>query len=446
MKKTLFILALLGIFFLSLSHASAVYVNGYYRSNGTYVNGYERTAPDGNPYNNYGYPGNYNPNTGKITGGNPDTYLNNYYNNSPGSTYSPNYSYPTTPTCPINSYYDGISSCKCNSGYVVSGGSCVSGNSACYSQLGYSSSYDSLSNKCKCNYGYSISGGSCVSDDTICQNQIGYNSSYDSLSDKCKCDYGYVIGTSGQCISTSSYCSNQLGSMSQYNSLSKKCECMTGYEFDGSSCVYKQTNYSYPSGYTASLTNCPINSYAAGTSCYCNTGYQSNSNKDGCEPIPSPPTPAPLTCNYGFLPRNGQCISYAQDCTNTFGSNVIGSPGTENNSSCNCVSGYEWNSAKTACIKAVAPQYNQQSNIPQSVKSCGEGYALSLNKKTCIIIPQNSHSIDNGKDVWLCNDGYLEKGNSCIVKPSQSLTPTSINNGAPKIEQKKSFWNKFKFW
>jgi len=226
MKKILIILLVLvffgSLFLLNLNSADAVWVNGYYRSNGTYVNGYERTAPDGNPYNNYGYPGNYNPNTGKITGGNPDTYLDNYYNNSSGSTYYPSYSYPTTPTCPINSYYDGISSCKCNYGYIVSGGSCVSGNSVCYSQLGYSSSYDSLSNKCKCNY-------------------------------------GYVIGTKGQCISTSSYCSNQLGLMSQYNSLSNKCECMTGYEFDGSSCVYKKTNYSYPSGYTASLVSCRIN-------------------------------------------------------------------------------------------------------------------------------------------------------------------------------------------
>lgn len=32
-----------------------VYVNGYYKSNGTYVNPYHRTYPDANPYNNYEY-------------------------------------------------------------------------------------------------------------------------------------------------------------------------------------------------------------------------------------------------------------------------------------------------------------------------------------------------------------------------------------------------------
>jgi len=56
-----------------------VYVHGYFRSNGTYVRPYYRTNPDGNPYNNYGFPGNYNPNTGKVTSGAPDAYLRRYY-------------------------------------------------------------------------------------------------------------------------------------------------------------------------------------------------------------------------------------------------------------------------------------------------------------------------------------------------------------------------------
>ena len=59
-----------------------VWVRGYYRKDGTYVKGHYRTAPDGNPYNNYSFPGNYNPNTGKITPGNPQTYLDRYYNKS----------------------------------------------------------------------------------------------------------------------------------------------------------------------------------------------------------------------------------------------------------------------------------------------------------------------------------------------------------------------------
>jgi hypothetical protein len=58
---------------------SQVSVKGHYRK-GRYVRPHQRTLPDGNPYNNYSFPGNYNPNTGRITPGNPETYLRNYYN------------------------------------------------------------------------------------------------------------------------------------------------------------------------------------------------------------------------------------------------------------------------------------------------------------------------------------------------------------------------------
>jgi hypothetical protein len=54
-------------------------VKGYYRKDGTYVRPHTRSAPDSSPYNNYGMPGNYNPNTGTISPGNPDAYLERYY-------------------------------------------------------------------------------------------------------------------------------------------------------------------------------------------------------------------------------------------------------------------------------------------------------------------------------------------------------------------------------
>ena len=81
------------ISFLTVSLAEAGHVRGYYKQNGTYVQPHFRTSPDRNPYNNYSFPGNYNPNTGRITPGNPDTYLNRYYNpsypglNSPYNNY-----------------------------------------------------------------------------------------------------------------------------------------------------------------------------------------------------------------------------------------------------------------------------------------------------------------------------------------------------------------------
>ena len=49
MKKLIALLACIASF-----SAFADMVNGYTRSNGTYVAPYVRSAPDGNPYNNYG--------------------------------------------------------------------------------------------------------------------------------------------------------------------------------------------------------------------------------------------------------------------------------------------------------------------------------------------------------------------------------------------------------
>jgi hypothetical protein len=78
---------------ISLQLNAQVKVKGYYRKNGTYVKPHYRSSPDSNPYNNYSFPGNTNPYTGKKATGNPDTYLDNYYNksttkSSPRSTYS----------------------------------------------------------------------------------------------------------------------------------------------------------------------------------------------------------------------------------------------------------------------------------------------------------------------------------------------------------------------
>ncbi len=70
---------LANLVFVSIGQAK-VYVKGYFRKDGTYVQPHYRSNPDGNPYNNWSYPGNTNPYTGKVAPGNPSTYLNNYYN------------------------------------------------------------------------------------------------------------------------------------------------------------------------------------------------------------------------------------------------------------------------------------------------------------------------------------------------------------------------------
>lgn len=84
MKKIMLVTAALVI--LGFSQADAESVRGYTRRDGTYVAPHQRTTPDRNPYNNYNFPGNYNPNTGRTTPGNADTYLERYNNNDRGHT------------------------------------------------------------------------------------------------------------------------------------------------------------------------------------------------------------------------------------------------------------------------------------------------------------------------------------------------------------------------
>ena len=69
------------------------YVRGYYRSSGTYVRGHARTCPDSRITNNYSYPGNYNPNTGRISSGSRSSYTSNYGSSSYGSRNSSYSSY-----------------------------------------------------------------------------------------------------------------------------------------------------------------------------------------------------------------------------------------------------------------------------------------------------------------------------------------------------------------
>ena len=72
MKKLLILAALLVL--LPIVSDSAQ-VRGHFRKDGTYVAPYQRRNPDSTPYNNYNFPGNYNPNKGQTTPGNQEMYL-----------------------------------------------------------------------------------------------------------------------------------------------------------------------------------------------------------------------------------------------------------------------------------------------------------------------------------------------------------------------------------
>jgi len=91
LKRILAIVIVLAVVAFSLEafaggKSGSVSVNGYYRKDGTYVQPHTRSAPDDSPTNNYSMPGNYNPNTGTITPGDPNKYLERYYEKKGGYT------------------------------------------------------------------------------------------------------------------------------------------------------------------------------------------------------------------------------------------------------------------------------------------------------------------------------------------------------------------------
>lgn len=71
----------------------------------------------------------------------------------------------------------------------------------------------------------------------------------------------------------------------------------------------------------------------------------------------------------------------------------------------------------------------QQSTVPE----CPPNHALSLDKTYCIKIPDHAHAVESPTDVWLCDEGYIEDGNKCILKsiPPPSVAEPQITPQAP---------------
>lgn len=273
----------------------------------------------------------------------------------------PDYSAPSIisqPMCPLFSTYNSASkSCECIYGYVVDGGSCIDGDIVCYRKHSYNSRYSSITNKCECNYGYIFdSSNQCINRATFCQNSLGFNAEYKILEDTCGCRSGYVLNSSQTtCINGDNFCSDIYGIYSSYNSYSKKCECDLGYELNsaGGKCIKK--------------VYCPLFSNKVEDSCVCNDGYEMDGIKNICVkkitcPLNSTKIGNQCFCNSGYVIKNGSCITYAEDCIQSFGENSYGGKGNDGNSLCYCNEGFEWNSSMSACIKKeIKPILPQQS-------------------------------------------------------------------------------------
>ena len=400
-RTTLVVIITISVFFIYSNYSNAdVWVNGYTRSNGTYVQGHYRSSPDGNPYNNYSYPGNTNPYTGVTAPGNPDTYLKNYYDDNGSSYYGGSSTYGTTPTypiwtptpipsCPFMSSYNSLSgTCQCYSGYVSDGSSCVSGLTYCWDKYGYNSSYNSLDKSCECDSGYELKYGTCTRiQKTV---DINYPLYFPTLTPTPTPNFSLL-------------CQQEHGTESRYNSVTEKCEyCNSGYRLVGGKCYPIATGSPLPStgtGQSEQPKIYGITTSAEGVQCIEAVTYLGKT----IEPLPglSNWTSLGITfppCNwYG----NKNFVQYHK-------------PGT---------------------------QVPTPSQVTASIaKKCDTGFSLSLNSKNCIRVPNNAHIANDGKNVWLCDSGYTEKGNICIIN-------TSAPTPAPTISKSnKSFWSKAKFW
>lgn len=334
---------------------AAVKVKGYFRKDGTYVQPHYRSNPDGNPYNNWSFPGNTNPYTGKTATGNPDTYLKNYYNG--GSSYTPSFSVPSyTPSYSIPSIT------------TPTWHSC--------SEFGIGASYSYLSGKCECNYGYSVRNNRCVSDDDACKEDYGYNSR-STLGGKCECRYGYKFNPSGdKCISNEDYC-RELDWNAEYDFLKDSCVCKDGYKAssDKSRCVLDLDTY-FPSGSSPSPSTCPPDSYENPlnpTKCICNAGYEVNAAKTACILKTTPSASDAPECPSHMHKFEKKCV-----CDTGYRKEVGGSCSFDG-----CPAGYKYTGGD--CIADMSIRNKAISCVTRNPCTCPSGYKSMANRK-CIPI------------------------------------------------------------
>jgi hypothetical protein len=88
------LVAFVALVMIAVPATAQVHVRGYVKKDGTYVAPYERTRPNNTTADNYDTPGNYNPNTGRITPGRsyePPVYTPPRYTppSQPQSGYTP---------------------------------------------------------------------------------------------------------------------------------------------------------------------------------------------------------------------------------------------------------------------------------------------------------------------------------------------------------------------
>lgn len=311
------------------------------------------------------------------------------------------------PISPINSHWGDY-----GTGYTTPAPDYSFNTPSCPSHATYS--YSSAT--CKCNSGYVADekGSGCITEDKWCENKYGWHSRFNTLDDACECSYGYVFGKGifgeTECVDGNNYCHDKYGYNSKYNSLDESCECYSGYIFSGGKCIQENAsanNYSFLNTDYNNLISgnkCGLNSHSTSSNqCACDTGYVWQDPNDlknfDCKL---------KTCSDGYILIEGQCITHTKNCENSFGYYVSGQPGDNNNSSCSCINGYQWNELKTACVKV---ETQNLINLPEN------NYDDFINNEKKLT------SIDNNLSAKLSGKILLQvedKGQAWYVSPSDN--------------------------
>jgi hypothetical protein len=429
---TLFVIGwLLGF---PLAAEAQVHVRGYFRKNGTYVQPHYRSAPDGNPYNNYSYPGNLNPYTGEVATGDPSTYLNNYYNRqriapSPSDRVGLsgiNVWFPvsTTPSTrrataatqvalgvlgEFNDVVDGrpgprtraaLVSFQERSGLPGTGQldndtaealidalqKLPADSPAFARQFTVEPAAPSNASPSPygagwvCNHGFKNSAGSCIAV------EIPANAQLDVYGHDWECVRGFRRSGAG-CAMVDVPVHGQL------NVYGNDWECSRGFRRSGNGC-----------GQVGIPENAQLNVY--GNDWECSRGYRRSSY--GCTQV-SIPQYAQLNvygndweCSRGYRRSGMECARVAIPENGKL--NVYGNDWE-------CSRGYR--RSGSGCVAVTIPE-NGQLNVYGNDWECSRGFRRSGYSCTEVPVPENAQLDVYGHD-WQCNRGFRRSGNSCVA-------------------------------
>ena len=175
------------------------------------------------------------------------------------------------------------------------------------------------------------------------------------------------------------------------------------------------------------------------------------------------------SCSYGYVKKNGECVTYDQSCNISFPNSVFLKINSNDGSRvCDCTSGYQWNDTKTSCVTKPIKTNDQicidsygPSRVWAGTKDaqgrincdCASGYQWNQDSKSCVVAPVKTNDQKTVVPPVVKNTLIDTKEikvmatTSSIVLTTSTSTNSNINIGTttPKVEVKpRSLWSKLK--